>query len=202
MRISLVLLLWLGLFHGSGKTDRPQNKSKKPEVCVSQNEIELGKLINSYRRAYDLKPIPISAALTKVAQVHVRDRAINFVFDENDRCNMHSWSDKGVWKECCYSDGADGNCMWNKPKEITGYTGKGYEIIMVRINSEEEKEEVEAEDALESWKGSPHHNDVILNRNIWKRMDWQAMGIGIYQGYAAVWFGAEKDISGTPDSCQ
>lgn len=202
MNISLLFILWFGFFHVSDTIISAENKPIKQEVCLSENEIELGELINAYRVANDLKPVPISAALTKVAQTHVRDRVINFEFDEEDRCNMHSWSGKGVWKKCCYSDGADGNCMWNKPKEITGYKGKGYEIIMVRFSSEDETEEVEAEYALDTWKGSPHHNDVILNQNIWRIMDWHAMGIGIYQGYAAVWFGAESDNSGAPESCQ
>lgn len=202
MNIPLIFLLCFGFFHGSGTIKLPDSDTNNQEVCLSQNEIELGKLINAYRLTYDLKPISISSALTKVAQAHVRDRAVNFVFDESDRCNMHSWSDKGVWKECCYSGGSDGTCMWDKPEEIAGYAGKGYEIIMVSIDSEDSTKEVDASYALDAWKESWHHNGVILNQNIWKIMDWRAMGIGIYQGYAAVWYGAEKDESGAPDSCQ
>ncbi len=202
MRTPLFLILWLGLFHGSKIIDLPEIESNQPDVCLTQNEIELGRIIDSYRLAHNLKAIPLSGALTKVAQAHVKDRALNSSLNQNDRCNMHSWSDKGVWKECCYFAGSDGACMWDKPKEIAGYKGDGYEIIMVRINSEAETQEVSASEALKSWKGSPRHNNVILNRDIWKRMDWQAMGIGIYQGYASVWFGVEKDGSGVLKSCQ
>lgn len=178
------------------------NSSYKPDVCLSQNEIELGNLINAYRKEHKLKAIPISTALTKVAQAHVRDRAMNFVYDDKDRCNMHSWSDKGLWKKCCYTGNGGGECMWNKPAEIAGYEGEGYEIIMVYFNSEDEKEEVSAQYALDTWKESPHHNDVILNKNMWRTIDWNAMGVGIFQGYSAVWFGADKDSAGSPEACE
>lgn len=34
---------------------------------------------------------------------------------------------------------------------------------------------------------------MILNRGMWRDATWQALGIGIYQGYAVMWVGREVD---------
>jgi hypothetical protein len=46
-----------------------------------------------------------------------------------------------------------------------------------------------------SWKegGNGPHNDVILNRQVWSNVQWRALGIGIYDGFAAMWVGSEAD---------
>jgi exopolysaccharide biosynthesis protein len=49
--------------------------------------------------------------------------------------------------------------------------------------------------ALKSWKGSASHNAVIINSGMWKKSDWKAIGIGMYNGYACVWFGEEPDTT-------
>jgi len=46
---------------------------------------------------------------------------------------------------------------------------------------------------LRCWQGSPGHNAVILNQGVWARRPWRAMGVGIDQGFAVVWFGEEPD---------
>ena len=99
---------------------------------------------------------------------------------------MHSWSKKGKWEVCCYTDDhAKAQCMWNKPRELTRYKGNGYEIAAGMGN---------AQDALDGWKHSVHHNNVIINKDIWKTK-WEAIGIGIYGNYAVVWFGHETDVA-------
>lgn len=84
--------------------------------------------------------------------------------------------------------------MWNKPRELTTYSGDGFEIGFASYGTSSLK----AEEALLGWKKSVEHNKVIVNTDIWKKMSWQAIGIGIRQGYAMVWFGAEKDPAGSP----
>ena len=37
------------------------------------------------------------------------------------------------------------------------------------------------------------HNDVILNRQVWSNVHWRALGIGIYDGFAAMWVGSKTD---------
>ena len=77
--------------------------------------------------------------------------------------------------------------MWDKPSELTSYKGNGYEISYWTSGT------ATAEGALSVWKSSSDHNAVIINQGIWDNNNWQAIGIGIYKGFAVVWFGEEKD---------
>jgi uncharacterized protein YkwD len=77
--------------------------------------------------------------------------------------------------------------MWDKPKEIAGYEGAGYEIAFFSSG------DFTAKLALESWKKSPGHHNVIINKDIWKEMKWGAIGVGIQGNYAVIWFGVEPD---------
>jgi len=167
------------------------------EVCVSAEEKKLYDLIMAYRKSKKLDPIPLSAKLTMVAQTHVRDLSENYVFDPKKViCNPHSWSDKGQWTACCYtSDHKQKKCMWDKPKEIAGYTGSGYEIAYFSSAGATAKE------GLDGWKLSPSHNPLIINDDIWKKVKWAGIGIGIYKEYGVVWFGEVADEV-TPAVCK
>jgi len=148
----------------------------------------LVEIINNYRVEQGLSPIPQSSSLMKVAQAHVND--LETTNSASGVCNLHSWSDQGNWSACCYtSDHAQAECMWNKPNEITQgvYQGNGYEISANYSSS------MNATKALEIWKGSEPHHDVILNRDIWKDNKWNAIGGAISNSYAVVWFGEELD---------
>jgi len=163
--------------------------SFKPGVddgCLTSEERQLFNQINEYRQSKGLKAIPLSPSLTFVAKAHANDLFINE--PTNARCNMHSWSSKGKWKSCCYtSDHKQAACMWDKPRELTKYTGDGFEIAAML------GETATAKAALDGWKSSQGHNMVIVNKGVWAKMDWQAMGIGMAGGYAVVWFGIEPD---------
>jgi hypothetical protein len=76
--------------------------------------------------------------------------------------------------------------MWDKPKELTSYNFPGYEIASYSSVL------MTAEMALDIWKKSKPHNDVITNKDIWKEQ-WKAIGIGIQGSYAVVWFGNSFD---------
>jgi uncharacterized protein YkwD len=78
-----------------------------------------------------------------------------------------------------------------KPSELTSYKGYGYEIAC-GSNVCCSDYVMTAEYALDSWKSSPGHNALILNLGKWND-DWNAIGIGIYKGFAVVWFGKELD---------
>ena len=148
---------------------------------LSADEQQLYDFIMDYRKSMNLSSIPISQSLTYVAQTHSRDLAENR--PDHDQCNLHSWSKMGKWKSCCYtSDHAKAQCMWDKPKEMTGYVYPGYEISCVGTSTLSPKE------ALDIWISSQPHHEVIINKGIW--IDpWKAIGIGIHEGYATVWFG-------------
>lgn len=192
------VLLSANLFQFSGnKSDQGENIT-----CISDNEKALYDAVNAYRKQHNLKSIPLSLSLTVVAQTHVRDLIENEPFDDAGKCNPHSWSDKGNWKACCYNSGKDGECMWNKPRELTNYDSDGYEIVMHWFNESKPFEDVPASEALQTWKESTNHDNVILNKGIWKSSEWNAMGVGIYQGFAAIWFGTLSDSAGEPAMCE
>ena len=153
---------------------------------LSNEESELYNLIMKYRSSKNLPRIPISKSLTFVAQTHVRDLENNK--PDLGNCNMHSWSNKGAWTSCCYtSDHAKAQCMWDKPSELTSYKGYGYEIAYGSSGGS-----VTPIGAINGWKGSSGHNAVIINQGIWSSHPWEAIGIGIYKGFAVVWFGEER----------
>jgi uncharacterized protein YkwD len=171
---------------------KPLDK-KNDEVCISQEELNLYNSIIEYRHKHKLPAIPLSKSLTFVAQQHVLDLSENHPAKGN--CNMHSWSDKGKWKGCCYTaDNANASCMWTKPAELTNYKSNGFEIACTGAFG--------TEAILKCWKESPGHNGVILNHSPWKKMKWNAIGIGIYKEYAVVWFGEAEDKEVKPSLCK
>ena len=170
-----------------------------PRECLTETEQHLARLINEYRSKKGLPAVELSASLSYVAKAHSRDLKQNHT--HSGRCNLHSWSKKGAWSACCYTpDHKRAECMWNKPRELTSYTGDGYEIAYYNSRPLDDPLEY-AEDILKSWQGSPAHHMVIINRGIWRNVKWKAMGIGICNEYVTVWFGKEADPSGIPDLC-
>ena len=152
---------------------------------LTADELELYELIMAYRKSKNLPTIPVSPSLTFVAQTHSKDLAENL--PDKGSCNAHSWSVKGKWTSCCYtSDHAKASCMWDKPKELTDYNYPGYEISSVGSSH------LTPQEALETWKSSKAHNNVLINGDIWDT-SWKAIGLGMYMGYATVWFGHYSD---------
>ncbi len=95
---------------------------------LSTEEEKLYQEILAYRRKNRLPPFALSKALTSVAKSHVEDLGVT-ESTRNSNCNMHSWGEDSRWKSCCYTnDHAQASCMWKKPKEMTSYSGTGYEI--------------------------------------------------------------------------
>jgi len=161
-------------------------------VCINENEMNLYNLVMQYRQQNGLPIIPLSPSLTFVAQTHCKDLVVNKPKTAN--CNLHSWSTNGTWSSCCYTpDHQQAICMWNKPRELTNYKGDGFEIAFHIWRSDNATYTVTPQEALNGWKESQGHNDVILNKSIWNSISWNAIGIGIYQGYATIWFGSAKD---------
>jgi uncharacterized protein YkwD len=185
---SIIVLIVLTGFH---------HRSEVVSVaCLTKEEKKLYDLIMEYRRSKKLEPIPLSESLTLVAQTHARDLSENYKFDTNNRCNPHSWSTKGKWTSCCYTnDHKTASCMWQKPKEIAGYEGNGFEIAYYSSVG------ANAQEGIDGWKISPGHNPLLINSGTWEKVKWQAIGIGIYKEYGLVWFGEEPD-SKRPEFCK
>lgn len=152
----------------------------------SSEERELVKIVNEYRASKKLPPIKFSKSLAHVAQIHAKDMA---EFPAVGKCIAHSWSPNGSWNPCCYTiDHKQAQCMWDKPRELTNFTGNGYENAALGVNT--------AKDALKAWKSDAPHNDVIINKSIWQRYKWKSIGVGMYKGYACMWVSDVEDPDG------
>lgn len=152
----------------------------------------LAELVNAHRVAVGLSRVPLSRALTDVAEAHLRDLETQ---PRGESCNVHSWSDKGPWSPCCYSDERPAAaCMAAKPREISGnrYRGNGYEIAATGNGM------LMPEAVMASWLGSPSHLEVIVQRGVWSRSVWRALGVAMSDRHALVWFGDQEDPSGAP----
>lgn len=193
--IALFLLLIISLFLRSEAQNQGVLESKIPEnFCISESEWKLYRMINEYRHQYDLPPIPLSRSLSYVANTHVKD--LFFHHPDIEPCNFHSWSEKGSWKPFCYPGDEDKkNSVWDKPKELSDYPGKGFEIVYW------ENSNVIIDSVVVFWKSFDYFNGFLMNTGKWEGRQWNAIGIGICQNYAAVWFGEVADPAGIPYVC-
>ncbi|PRY21534.1 hemolysin type calcium-binding protein [Aliiruegeria haliotis] len=167
--------------------------------ALSRKELTLYDLIMDYREENGLDAIPLSENLTVTAGRHVADTLENIWgagLDLAPGTNLHSWSDAPY-----YSDHRNPSVMWDAPNRIgASYPSSGFEISTAGPSG------ISA--ALDTWKGSAGHNDVILNKGTWSSNDWNAIGIGVghdpgagpYGGYIYhVWFGRSVDPDGPPE---
>ncbi|MDA3930875.1 MAG: CAP domain-containing protein [Prolixibacteraceae bacterium] len=174
MKYILIFLLFLSII-GSSCKDEP--------VDIEKSLIET---INDYREEKNLYTISESPALNTVAEIHINDLIENYTI--NEECNLHSWSENEDWSSCCYSnDQANADCMWVKPAELTNYTGYGYEIAVYSSNG------MDKDVALNLWINSEAHHNLIINKGIWKDVEWKAIGAAVKGNYALIWFGEEAD---------
>ncbi len=192
----VILILWILV--GSAVSDAQQVAKTGREIpsgfCISLMEYKLYKMINDYRASYDLPAIPVSRSLSFVAETHVKD--LYFNHPDAEPCNFHSWSDKGTWKPFCYPrDENKKNSVWDKPKELTNYKGKGYEIVYWENNA------VIIDSIIAFWKSIPYFNSFLTNTGRWQGKKWNAIGIGIYENYACAWFGELADTEEPPFVC-
>ncbi len=163
---------------------------------LTEKEAKLYYMINAYRESLGLPKLSFSKSLTEVARAHVRDSNTytpeNQVDSRGEQGNLHSWSANGSWTRLVYTDDHHyGNGMWSKPREITNYTGNGYEI------SAKYSGMISPETALNLWKNSPGHNQVMSTQGMWS--DLKTMGVSIDGHYAHVWFGSDADPDGYYD---
>ena len=162
---------------------------------LTEKEAKLYYMINAYRESLGLPKLSFSKSLTEVARAHVRDSNTytpeNQVDSRGIQGNLHSWSGNGSWTPVVYtSDHHYMYDMWSKPREITNYTGNGYEISA-------SGRRISPETALDLWKDSPGHNQVMATTGMWS--DLKTMGVSIDGHYAHVWFGSDADPDGYYD---
>ena len=153
---------------------------------TSQDETILFNMINDMRIQNKLPVIPYSFNLSKVAHIHIDDLIKWRPQDQG--CSLHSWSGSGKWSPCCNTKDPSGiQCMKAKPGEITAYNGNGYELIYWG------EEKATPVDAIALWQQVSASSDMILGRGKWKGYQWKALGVGIKEGYAILWFGDKID---------
>lgn len=151
-------------------------------------------MINQLRVQNNLPIIALSRSLSYVAKLHVYDLQLNK--QDTSICNAHSWSDKGKWTPCCYNSYVmKNNCMWDKPKELTTYNFRGYELVY------NEEGIVSADSVFKIWKSSEVVLDMLLSRDIHSDKKWLAIGIGVSENYVSVWFGQRPDPTPKPIGC-
>jgi Ca2+-binding RTX toxin-like protein len=167
-----------------------------PGATLTLAELDLYHLLMAYRAENDLDPLPLSAALTATAGYHAHDTLYN-IWDAGvtlpEGANLHSWSDAYY-----YGDHRAPEVMWDAPERIgVDYPNAGYEISAAGYATNEA--------ALAGWQGSPGHDDVILNNNIWAGVPFDAIGVDhdpaveTFQGRIYhVWFGQSADPAGPP----
>lgn len=152
---------------------------------LEPKETKIYEKINEYRAQHDLPPISHSPSLTRLANRHVRDLA------ENIGLLTPGWSN-------CPYDPRNQNtwhCMWNAPQRLcTAYPSMAYEIAQANAYK------ITADSAIQEWQRGSYANSLILNQGNWS-MPWNAIGIGVYKGYAVLWLGSELDpLSVVPTS--
>ncbi len=147
---------------------------------VSAAERQLYKLINEYRKQNSLPEIPLSEALSVVANRHLLDISLNL------KTFTHGWSNceydiknNDTWK-----------CVFDAPSRLkVGYDDRAYENLYRNNNGN-----ATPVLALAAWKKSPLHNALILNLDLWNDTEFNAFGIAINGNQAAIWFGAKSGI--------
>jgi hypothetical protein len=186
-RNALIILIIL-MFSGAGTF------GQVPDICLTKEEYRLYSVINEYRAKQGLSIIPVSRSLCYVAKVHARD--LYFNRPDTGFCSLNSWSDKGMWTACCHSKYTPNpSCIVNKPAELTKYAGEGHEVCYW------ESEDLQPDTVFKFWLSVEPSRELLLNQKKWSYFTWNAMGVGLYKGYACVWVGEGRDTIPEPKLC-
>lgn len=165
------------------------------DFCISNDEHRLFEMINLLRVDYGKTMVQLSTSLSFVADMHVYDLQNNK--PDTSVCNLSSWSDKGGWTPCCYNKYVHNpDCMWDKPKELTPYKYRGYELVSYIEDA------FNADSIINLWSDSKEVLDMILTRGNYGKKKWICGGVGINEHYVSLWFGQRKDYLEEPKICK
>jgi hypothetical protein len=178
----------------TGQTVLKQGPPVPVSFCIGTGEMQLYRMINEYRKRFNLPPIPLSKSLSYVAALHAKDLFLHH--PDQGACNFHSWSDKGFWKPFCYpKDESKKSSVWDKPRELTKYPSKAYEIVYWENNP------LVLDTIIMVWETEDYFNSFLLNSGKWMGKTWNAIGIAVYENYACAWFGEISDPDGEAIVC-
>ena len=193
----LALILTLGLIvptSGQSQNTVKQGPAVPSSFCIGKVEQELYLAVNKFRKENNLPPIPLSVSLSYVAALHAKDLFLNH--PDQGSCNSHSWSAKGFWAPFCYPrDENKKNSVWDKPRELTHYPSKAFEIVYSENNP------LIRDTILMVWQGEDYFRSFLLNTGKWQGKTWNAIGIAVYENYACAWFGEAVDSDGGVSVC-
>lgn len=184
----IILIVMLYSLHNFAQKDIPS------EYCINTNEIELFNQLNQLIDEYGKTELELSASLSYVANIHVNDLFTNR--PDTSVCNLSSWSGNGDWTACCHNPYVpQQDCMWDKPKELTTYPYRGYELVSYF------EDDFTIDSVMKLWSTSKNVLDMILTEGNFKKKKWICMGVGINSNYVSVWFGQRSDKVKPPDIC-
>lgn len=164
------------------------------DFCMSNDELNLFDRINEIRKDYDKNTIQLSSSLSYVAQLHVNDLETNR--PDTSICSYSSWSDHGSWSPCCYNKYVhDPDCMWDKPKELTTYKYRGYEMVTFF------EDNFNNDSIVNLWSDSKEVLDMILTQGAYEKKKWICGGLSIGKNYVSLWFGQRRDMQKEPEIC-
>lgn len=171
------------------------SQNKVPaDFCVTASEADLFNMVNQLRLDYGKSKMQFSASLSYVAKMHVNDLQNNN--PDTSICNLSSWSNNGNWTACCFTKYAHNpDCMWDKPKELTSFPYRGYEMVTL-IQGDYNNDTV-----INLWSNSKNVLDMILARGTYSQKKWICGGIAKSDNYVALWFAQRKDKLGEPEVC-
>lgn len=186
--IAIIILLPLTSLFG-------QNNNKIPnDFCISNTENQLFNSINQLLIENGGKELSLSKSLSYVAKLHINDLSENH--PDTSICNLSSWSDKGDWTACCYNSYVpNSECMWNKPKELTNFRYRGYEMALYF------EEEYNSDSIMQLLYSSKKALAMLLTKDDYSSKKWICMGIGINENYTSIWLAQRADNAGKPKIC-
>jgi hypothetical protein len=172
-----------------------QQKSSVPDdFCISGQEEQLMERINLFRAENGKKTISNSISLNYVASLHTNDLQENN--PDTSICNLSSWSDKGKWTSCCYNKYVPNqDCMWDKPKELTTFPYRGYELALFF------EESFNVDTVFQLIISSKPARDMILTDGYYKHKKWICMGASMSRNYVSIWFAQRADKAGKASIC-
>lgn len=85
--------------------------------------------------------------------------------------------------------------MWDKPKELTNFKYRGYEIAMFF------EESYNADSVMQLLLSSNQVINMLLSKNDYSKKKWVCMGLALNQNYASIWFAQRADKAGKPQLC-
>ena len=182
------VILWGNLFSQS-------DKKISKDFCISNAEYQLYERLNQFLTENGNKSLTLSKSLSFVAKTHVNDLQLNH--PDTSICNLSSWSDKGNWNPCCYNKYVlDQDCMWDKPKELTNFRYRGYELAIYF------EVEFNTDSIMQILLSSNKAIDMLLTKNDYSKKHWVCMGLGINEKYVSIWFAQRADNSGKVLVCK